>query len=123
MNRSVVSGMGNVLAVLMAVVAVVTVSAAGIALLRNHNDARGWAYTTFPDGHTEWQSVPQTPGHLGSGILHAPDGGKSGFTATSDIITNSEASVSGSLLLLAWIEMGTVGIYTARRFRDGTLVS
>jgi hypothetical protein len=111
-----VSFLGKLIATLMALVIFASVAASMMSLF-NTQDARGWRYTTFADGHTEWESFPQTPGRLGiSG--QAPAGGTSGGTATSDIITNSEAANAAALLLLAWIEIGVIGLYAKRRWPD-----
>lgn len=114
LNR--VSGIGEALAIAMTITIIATVFTAGTSLFQNRNDARGWSYKTYPDGHTEWESVPQTqtPGLIGI-TIRAPNNGNSGGTAVSDIVTATEAATSGGLLLLASIEMGVIGLYIARQ--------
>jgi hypothetical protein len=121
LNNNSVSGMGKILGAVTIVVIIVTVATSGISLFR-YQDARGWRYTTFADGHTEWESVPQIPGRLGIGG-QAPQGGTSGGSATSDIITHAEAATAGGLLLLAWIEFVALSLYAARRWPDETSLS
>ncbi len=116
-NKNSVSGIGKALAIGMTITVIATVFGAGTLLFQNRNDARGWRYTTSDDGRTEWESVPQTPGLIGFGV-QAPDGGSSGGGATSDIITATEAANGGALLLLAWIEIGAIGWYGARRYPE-----
>ena len=120
LNTNSILGTGRVLGVVTAITIVVTVFTAGTLLFQSHNDARGWRYTTDADGHTEWESVPQTPqtpGRIGIEI-QAPAVGTSGGNATSDIITVTEAANGGMLLLLAWIEIGVLGLYAVRRRPD-----
>jgi len=61
--------------------------------------------------------VPQVPGLIGI-TIRAPDNGNSGGTAVSDIVTATEAANGGMLLLLAWIEIGTIEWYSTRRYPD-----
>ncbi|AKG53258.1 hypothetical protein DGWBC_0579 [Dehalogenimonas sp. WBC-2] len=119
LNKNSVSGAGKVLGVVMAVAIIATVVTSGVSLLRDNDDARGWKYITFADGHTEWESVPQTQGQLSIGF-QAPQGGTSGGSTTSDIITVTEAAAAGGLLLLAWIEAVGLSLYAARRWPDET---
>lgn len=102
---------------IVAVVTLATVFGAFLSLFRTQ-DARAWTYATYEDGHTEWQSQPVTPGRLGISGRAVPGSVASGGTAVSDIITNSEATTAGGLLLLAWVEIGGLGWYAARRFPD-----
>ncbi len=117
MGRSQMSRPSKIFGILATVMVVTTVVGAGLSMYQTDNP-RSWGYIKYADGDTEWRSLPITPGRIGPVGILGPEAVQSGASYFPDIVTNAEAVTSAALLLLAWIEIGLLGVYAKKRWPD-----